>query len=555
MFRKLALALAAGCVITVAWISVSANAHSREPEARASAACRPVVPPRFQALAQGWNEQQQQQFWFTSQGSEMLPRDWFLALEQPQGEGLFRESAHLRGFGFIPAPVSACNPDGLPIGFALDRDSGALGLTCAACHTRRLDVGGRELLVNGAPADIDFGGFVGALAASLERLLADPAALSRFERRLAAAGGRTDALADRLALKLVEMRRFQHFISAHAGDEGLFAGSGRVDAFGAIFNKITVDELHIEDNYAAADAPVSYPFIWGAARGTVTQWNGSAPNGVPFGPLARNLGVGLGLFGRMQFDQADGRFRSSAKIDNLQQLESLSESLRAPRWPAQLLPAIDRRQAALGERVYQQQCQGCHARPHDESEDYEPRLVPVAELGTDALAANNYFERNARTGALEGRRKSLLSSQRFGASAPSREIVVAAIVDVIAEQGIASVEASDLGALLRPRPVLPGPAYKARPLTGIWATAPYLHNGSVPTLADLLQAPSRRPARFALRPHSFDAARVGLDTRQPAPGTPVFDTAARGNANAGHAYGTDLPEADKAALVEFLKTL
>jgi hypothetical protein len=357
-----------------------------------------------------------------------------------------------------------------------------------------------------------------------------------------------------MLLKLAELRRFQHFIEAHAGDGGLFAGTGRVDAFGAIFNKITVEQLHIDSNYAAADAPVSYPFIWGAARGSTTQWNGSAPNLVPFGPLARNLGVGLGLFGRMDLDEARGKFRSSAKIANLQRLESLGESLRSPAWPA-ALPPVRRTQAALGQSLYQQQCQGCHARPRDQDETYEPRLVAVGEVGTDAVALDNYFDRNALTGALEGRKKSLMSNQRFGAAAPSREIVVAAIVDVIAEQGMSSVEASDLTTLLRPRPVLPGRAYKARPLDGIWATAPYLHNGSVPTLADLLETPAQRPVRFAVRAHSFDAARVGLDTRQAGKGAQVFDTRQRGNSNAGHLYGTQLSAAEKAALVEFLKTL
>jgi hypothetical protein len=555
MFRKLLLALAAGSVAFVAWMSVSPQAHSSELGSAGAYGCHSAADPGWQALPQGWSEQDQQKFWFTSQGSQMLPRDWFLALEQPGSEAPFRDRSYLASFGFIPAPASACNPDGLPIGFALDGASGQLGLSCAACHTRRLDLHGRAVLVNGAPSDIDFGRFVGALADALESTLADPRALARFRRNLHGSGDDAGALEDRLALKLLELRRFQHFIAARGGDGGLFAGPGRVDAFGAIFNKITVDELQAEDNYAPADAPVSYPFIWGAARGSTTQWNGSAPNRVPFGPLARNLGVGLGLFGKLDFDAHAGKFHAAANIGNLQQLEALGEKLRAPAWPARLLPAIDRPRAALGEVIYAQQCEGCHARPRDQDEDYEPRLVALAQIGTDPLAAKNYFQREARTGALEGRRKSLISTARFGARAPSREVVVAAIVDVIGENGRASLRAADVTSLLHARPVLAGPAYKARPLTGIWSTAPYLHNGSVPTLADLLEDEGQRPVRFAPKPHSFDATRVGLQYGDDATGAPVFDTRQRGNSNAGHRYGTALSGAEKAALVEFLKTL
>ena len=99
--------------------------------------------------------------------------------------------------------------------------------------------------------------------------------------------------------------------------------------------------------------------------------------------------------------------------------------------------------------------------------------------------------------------------------------------------------------------------YANHPLDGIWARAPYLHNGAVPTLRDLLESPEARPARFYRGYDVFDAQRVGFvhDIGEDN-GTRLFafDTALPGNGNDGHRYGIDLPAADKDAIVEYLKT-
>ncbi|AHD02244.1 membrane protein [Leisingera methylohalidivorans DSM 14336] len=93
--------------------------------------------------------------------------------------------------------------------------------------------------------------------------------------------------------------------------------------------------------------------------------------------------------------------------------------------------------------------------------------------------------------------------------------------------------------------------YANMPLDGIWMRAPYLHNGSVPTLADLLAPPNQRPASFFRGCGDFDPVTVGFicsDGFQ-------FDTRLTGNGNSGHVYGTGLPEAEKNALLEYLKSL
>jgi hypothetical protein len=99
--------------------------------------------------------------------------------------------------------------------------------------------------------------------------------------------------------------------------------------------------------------------------------------------------------------------------------------------------------------------------------------------------------------------------------------------------------------------------YIATFLDGVWLRAPYLHNGSVPTLRDLMEPAAERPKAFVRGYDVYDPVKVGFvtegdDARRI--GT-LHDVALKGNGNEGHAYGTQLPAADKETLLEYLKTL
>lgn len=100
-------------------------------------------------------------------------------------------------------------------------------------------------------------------------------------------------------------------------------------------------------------------------------------------------------------------------------------------------------------------------------------------------------------------------------------------------------------------------AFKARPLDGIWATAPYLHNGSVANLYELLLPPARRHKTFRVGTRVYDPTLVGYSTRDDAPGNAfTYDIALPGNANIGHDYGAATLTADqRQALLAYLKTL
>ena len=96
-------------------------------------------------------------------------------------------------------------------------------------------------------------------------------------------------------------------------------------------------------------------------------------------------------------------------------------------------------------------------------------------------------------------------------------------------------------------------AYKARPLNGVWASAPFLHNGSVPTLHDLLRPAAERPRTFAVGRWEYDPKKVGYVSDGQVPS--VFDTSVSGNSNRGHEFGVTLSEEERWAIVEYVKTL
>ena len=242
-------------------------------------------------LDQGWEDGTREDFYYTTQGSQMVPWEWFLALEQPNDEELFREDSYLASMGHIPQPISPKNPEGLPIGFVLDDDPDAvledaiavkrmllgpdydiedypltnrwLGLSCAACHTNDLHYQETAIRIDGGASLSDIETFQNEMASALRQTHDDDAKFLRFAERVATRSGQpfdqveATALRNRLdaytgALEsVIERNRSEHQY-----------GYARLDAFGAILNQVTSAGLEIPENSKPANAPVSYPFLW-----------------------------------------------------------------------------------------------------------------------------------------------------------------------------------------------------------------------------------------------------------------------------------------------------
>ncbi|KQN40261.1 hypothetical protein ASG37_00080 [Sphingomonas sp. Leaf407] len=193
------------------------------------------------------------------------------------------------------------------------------------------------------------------------------------------------------------------------------------------------------------------------------------------------------------------------------------ETYRPPPFPG----VVDPGEARAGAAVYAQACAACHGDYRLSGRGARLERYPnwIGEVGTDPLRAATFAKPLA---------------DAVGRTAYRSRIAVTA-----------------------------GQGYAAPPLTGLWASAPYLHNGSVPTL-DALLSPERRPARFQVGGHALDFDRVGLrlsaDGGYPRGYRPFsqgvwIDTRQPGRGNGGHGFGADLRARDKAALIAFLKLL
>src|SRR5262245_23500966 len=127
------------------------------------------VKPIF--LDQGWTAELRESFYYTPQGSRLMPYKWFLSLEQAQNTNLFADPHYLETFGWLP-PLegpSSRNPDALPVGFVRDPIDKPItgkwvGLNCAACHTGELTFKGKRLRIDGGQSLADVGRFLAELS-------------------------------------------------------------------------------------------------------------------------------------------------------------------------------------------------------------------------------------------------------------------------------------------------------------------------------------------------------------------------------------------------------
>ena len=204
-------------------------------------------------------------------------------------------------------------------------------------------------------------------------------------------------------------------------------------------------------------------------------------------------------------------------------IQAFMKSLEPPKYPF----PIDRTRAARGQVVFDAKCKRCHG-TYGPGGTYPNKIIPLDEIGTDP----------ARSEGLSDRLVAHFNKTWLGAEYP--------------------VNTQRVG-------------YQAPPLDGIWATAPYLHNGSVPTLHALLDSPSR-PDRFTRPPSTefehYDTEHVGWKFKEVSSeelaatarrssfrAKFIVDTARFGMSNAGHIFGDRLSEVQRMDLIEYLKTL
>jgi hypothetical protein len=538
---------------------------------------------------QNWTAERRQWFYHTSQGTVLLPYKWFMALEQPKLKAFgavprVSDPGYLEGFGFLPGAKDYQNPDGLPVGLAkgtvVDPVTGStlevVGLTCAACHTGQLEYQGKGFRVDGGSATIDLASFQTELGFAVGFTEKIPFRFGRFAKAVL---GDNDSAQERSKLK----DQFEKVLNAgldeksHAENENLYptaGGFGRTDALGRIGNFVFGTELD-NQNLHVADAPVSFPPLWYASWLDWVQYNGSIQ-----GPMVRNIGEALGVRARVNLtDASAGFYKSTVNVKNLHEMELLlggKEPLRGlqpPVWPEQIFGAIDQAKAAQGKTLYEQHCQHCHLASTDSPDMRNPQsgswipglegrrflrtnLIPIEEVGTDPAAAVNWSKLTVTTAGL---------GLGIVKGTEGLRVVTTNIAKQQYDDLKLSSEEQEEWNGYRDDGVRAPLAYRARLLEGIWATPPYLHNGSVPNLYQMLLPAEKRDKVFYLGSREFDPKLVGFRVTN-FPGAFEFRTeGVPGNSNGGHEFknaplgkgviGPELSDDERWALIEYLKVI
>lgn len=536
-----------------------------------------------QSLDQGWTSTDRHYFYRTPQGSRLLPYQMFLRLERANSIERFSSNANMRALGFLfetkpttaqqPTGYVDDNPDNLPIGWVKDTTPGkpeAIGLTCAACHTRQLSYQGTSYLVDGSQSYADVERTLQDLQAALGQTLSDSLKFARYRTAMGVSSASDSVL--RSDLQAAYNKIADENVSNKPPQWENNPGPGRLDAFSHIKNRLAAYVRTPQTTAAAqvdATSPVSFPFLWDAPYLDFVQWPGQVTNWGP-GSLGRNVGEVLGVFAETTVQKdwlGTVTVTSTANIPNLLEIENHLLKLKSPKWPA-ALPSINWGMAWVGKPVFDQYCGSCHTnidRDAERTHNFETWSIGANVVGTDTTMADNVVNDRAPQGLLA---KSYESPDTLINPLDMLTTLAVKVMGSAALDHAAELTAS------HKQPFLPATrntqlasgenslhTYKARPLNGIWATSPYLHNGSVRTLYGLMKPGAERETSFCVGSTEIDPVDVGL-VNSCGTGSYVFDTSKPGNSRLGHEYGTPadtrypvLSDYLRRAVVEYMKTL
>lgn len=518
-----------------------------------------------------------------------MPLRWMQALKQPDGQPFLAGS--LSRFGYLPNEAS--DPPGLPVGFTVASGSGVrqIGLTCSACHTRQIEVAGNSYRIDGGPAIADAQSLFAGIDTAVNAVLSSDTAFTDFAVAVLGPNPPPDEKA-KLRQEVAAWHLRYHTLMKDALPSPSW-GVGRVDAVGMIFNRLTGLDIGppptylIPENIKPATAPARYPFLWNAPVQDKTQWPGFADNGSNILGLSRNLGEVYGVFGAFFPTKSwwrvlgiDYLANNSANFEGLNALEELVRKIGPPQWAWEVnQPLATQGKEIFGRTTVQGGCVSCHGIKPGETRfpDWKTWATPVLDVGTDSREYS-ILGWTVKTGVLEGAKIPFLK-ERLKPVDTAFNVLGTSVIGSILQHYVPVLmdekaqpeskttppspftpQTEDLkGAFNQPVPgATPSFAYESRVLQGIWAAAPYLHNGSVPTLAELLKLAAERVGSFKVGP-AYDIVNVGLAAEQT-----KFDYVMQttdcsdrdsGNSRCGHEYGTKLSPDEKKALLEYLKTL
>jgi hypothetical protein len=511
---------------------------------------------------------------------------------------------------------------GLPLGFVEEPDLQnnkrmTMGLTCAACHTGEMQVKNTRVVIDGGQPLVNMDKFNIALLRALQATKKNPQRLNAMQARIEQFNPKSPYAKNLDLLKKDFEDRVVYFTERMTRNTPKVGGGhGRLDAVTQILNEILVDHAQLNEkdskghyvNARFPAAPISYPTLWKVPEFECVQTNCLAKN-----PLTRNLGEVLGVYGRIRLRLIDNKdkgfnwndlatlvsshkvFDISADLHKLHRLEESLKYLPSPKWSEELLGTLDKELVKQGEQIYltkqyeigngkQGACVSCHVQADRNNpasltkpNRYQKQFFKVTRVAPDIVKTDTAFleEHGSRSSTsslpihLSAIYDVLVNKNepffdRFDPNEKKSALKFLGLINMLAVKKWFAVNKLDdnkkaeYSSYQEPSTDFNAGVYKARPLIGIAFSAPYLHNGSVPTLTEFFKEEGERVASFSTGTLQWDSKLVGYSFSENAAyvyGKETFNTGIRGNRNTGHPWGSELSATEKMALIEFLKTL
>ena len=422
-------------------------------------------------------------------------------------------------FGFLYENNSDGRQRDLPIGISRRtyRNVDVVWFNCATCHTGTVNTtmtgpGGQQRtgthIIPGMPSNnLDLGRFIRFLleAGADERM--SPDSLLQAMDRTGPKLGPIEKVIYRWYViptlregLLVRRSRLLPLLARQPA-----WGPGRVDTFNPyklIQANIPLASLHPDELIGTADFPLI--FNQGPRRGMHLHWDGNNTS-----LDERNLSAAMGA----------GVTPDSVDLDTIKRIANWLLTLTPPPSPYHPDPEAVRR----GRQIFMSQCRACHGFQERDAYAFSGEKIgqvePNSQLGVDPARLDSYTQTF----------RDYQVAHFFSKDIPFKEFTKT-------------------------------DGYANLPLDGLWLRAPYLHNGSVPTLADLLNPPEQRPKAFVRGADTLDPQRGGFVAPPCVPpsaptGRFCYDTTLPGNHNTGHLYGVTLAAEQKSDLLAYLLTL
>ena len=569
----------------------------------------PPVYANLQFLQSDWSPERRQRYYQTSQGSLVMPYNWYRSLEVRTGTLLFSSPQNYARYGLLPDSDPKYNPEQNPIGIVKDIVPDELvntlgyghkewaSVSCAACHTGELLYKGTALRIDGGQAFWRFENWSSDLVFSLVVTATIPDKYDRFCSRVNGHEYTKCSNDEKENLHKQLKAYFDSDLITEAVNAAINhtypnkEGFARTDALGRGVNGVFGP--FGPGNIIESSGSVSYPPLWYTHDYDWVQ----STTGIRQ-PLGRNVTEAWGVNVRVELNDAAKRWTTTARMDDLFWIETLVSILKAPKWPENILGPIDRARAERGRKLFYETvwdkaltadqaelpadpsgfmlgpnperpttglCARCHApafAPDSNGKRYfQLPLYRQEVMGTSPVDATQFNGRQIHTGHLT----SYFGNKPVVGIGEALTVSVGSVVDRwfndrnVPQNCRTIIEGFRQNAYRAPL------GYPARPLDGYWATAPFLHNGSVRTLFELLSPVSERAKTFWIGSREFDPYLVGFRDDEVQGGF-LYDTNLRGNSNAGHEFreaakgtpgviGPYLTREQRLDIIEFMKVL